>query len=152
LSRIVKTASTGLYVFPLIPSGAYLLWAKAPGFETYYKLLVIRPGESLTIDISLVPDYSVQSIHKTGAIVGTVLDSLDRSSIWYASVTVVNANRARQVDTDGRFAIYELRPGPYVLQISASGHKTFSIDSVLVYPGKATTVTVYLPRDPYTPW
>jgi hypothetical protein len=150
LARSLNVDSTGRYVFGLIPPGSYLLWAKAPGFETQYQFLEVSPGRSSTNDIGLIPDYTVPSTHKTGGVVGIVLDSVSSISIPYAAVALVTTNRTIAVDIGGHFAIYDLKPGHYTFHISASGHKTISVDSVLVEAGNATSLRVFLPRAAYT--
>ena len=146
LQRSVHTNSAGQYSFTLLPPGPYWLWARARGFITGYERVDIEAGHSRTMDVGLVPDYSNPTMHTTGAIVGTVTDSADNHQSLEADILLVNTTRAIKATLSGNFALYDLGAGWYTVLVSASDHKTVSVDSVLVRSGKATTLDVRLPR------
>ena len=53
-TRTTMSTETGLYVFPSIPAGNYLITVEHAGFQKFEGKLVLRVGQQATVDISLV--------------------------------------------------------------------------------------------------
>jgi hypothetical protein len=53
-TRATTSTETGLYVFPSIPAGSYLITVEHAGFQKFEGKLVLRVGQQATVDINLV--------------------------------------------------------------------------------------------------
>jgi hypothetical protein len=53
-TRATMSTETGLYVFPSIQAGNYLIKVEHAGFEKFEGKLVLRVGQQATVDIGLV--------------------------------------------------------------------------------------------------
>lgn len=58
------------------------------------------------------------------SIKGIVIDKGDRTPIAYANVVIKGTTNGTQTNEEGQFAIDNLLPGPYILQVSFVGYKT----------------------------
>src|SRR5712692_1912497 len=82
-----------------------------------------------------------------GAIGGTVTDS-SGAVVPSAGVTTINlgtsATSTGKTDSSGRYLIFHLPPGPYSLEISATGLSTFKQSDIIVEVGRLTTIDATL--------
>lgn len=76
----------------------------------------------------------------TGVIKGKLFDDDSRLTLPRANVVVSsgNANIGCQTDIDGNYVLKPLVSGIYSIKISYLGHKTVTVENIIVNPGKIT--------------
>ncbi|MEF8817796.1 MAG: carboxypeptidase-like regulatory domain-containing protein, partial [Salinibacter sp.] len=89
-----------------------------------------------------------------GAVTGTVVDAADGASLVGARVRLRRAGaptvvRAGQTGAAGAYAFPRIRPGRYVLEVSALGYQRRQIP-LTVELGDSPSVDVELRRDPFS--
>jgi hypothetical protein len=146
VTRSAVAGASGNYLFAMLEPASYSVRVTTPGFEPEVKFVEVYPSRHTKADIHLVPDYRKSSFHKTGGIVGLVLDSLSRKAVMSPVMSLVGPDLTIEGDMSGRFAIYDLQPGLYIVRVSALGYRTSDIDSVVVRTSQATSITVLLPQ------
>jgi hypothetical protein len=104
--RTTVSTDTGLYSFPSIPAGDYLISAENAGFQKYEAKLVVRVGQELTVDISL-------AVGATPVVV-EVKDTTP--AIETGSATLSDVKESRRIETlplNGRniATLFTLTPG-----------------------------------------
>lgn len=77
---------------------------------------------------------------------GIVIDKGDRTPISYANVVIKGTTSGTQTDEQGRFAINNLLPGAYTLEVSFVGYKTEETPEYLLTV-KDLQITVELDED-----
>ncbi len=77
---------------------------------------------------------------------GMVIDKGDRTPISYANVVIKGTTSGTQTDEQGRFAINNLPPGAYTLEVSFVGYKTEETPEYLLTV-KDLQITVELDED-----
>lgn len=87
------------------------------------------------------------TIAQNGTIAGKILDNKSGETIVGANVVIEGTTVGSSTDMDGNFAITNLKPGTYVLNVSYVTYKTQTIPDVVVESGKRTTVEVSLLED-----
>ena len=98
----------------------------------------------------LLPTGEVAAAQTRGTVRGTVTDDLGypRSPV---TVTLVNvdtgAERPAVTEADGTFVFGGLRPGRYVVQVTADGYLPFTSDAVIVAAGSEESLAVVLQLD-----
>jgi Carboxypeptidase regulatory-like domain/TonB dependent receptor-like, beta-barrel len=100
----------------------------------------------LLAGVSVVPLARAQS-SVTGAVVGAVADK-SGAVIPGASVSALNvatsASSSTTTDTSGRYALSNLRPGRYTIQVTAKGFGSYKQENVIVEVGRSTSIDAVL--------
>jgi hypothetical protein len=142
----VLTNANGEYAFHNLSAASYTLEFRAIGFEPKVRNAHVAGPKQTTLDVPLTPDYSLAGYHKTGGIVGVVVDSSDNEPVFFAEIIIQGMKTELHADLDGRFAIHDLPAGNYRLNVSAMGYKNLTLDSVVVTLGRATHLRIHLPQ------
>ena len=66
-TRTTTSTETGLYVFPSIPAGSYLLILEHAGLKKSQGKLILRVGQQATVDINLVVGAANVTVEVTDA-------------------------------------------------------------------------------------
>ena len=128
----VKTSSGGwAKIFPIAP-GQHTLRITADGFEDFSREILLKPGETLTVNAMLVRT-------KAPPPVLVVAFSPAEAAVHVDGKAVGEASGA------GRVRISNLEPGKHLVRVSAAGYTDFE-QSVQLVSGKETTVTAGLDR------
>ncbi|HEX4809961.1 MAG TPA: carboxypeptidase regulatory-like domain-containing protein [Bryobacteraceae bacterium] len=113
LTRKVETNQDGLFVFPDLPIGRYIVAAQAQGFETARRdNISLLTGQSLDLKFSLSIGSSSQTVDVTA---GAPLVETDASSVQ----TSVNQNQMQDLPLNGRNALQltTLTPGTVLTNV-----------------------------------
>jgi hypothetical protein len=113
----VTTLPNGSFHLPVVPS-QYILVASAPDFNSTYRPVAVRPGETVNLGVVLVTEYGVLS--------GRVLDATTHQPIANATVggcpidTLLPCDAPTLTDLGGGYRIAS-PPGGVHLVVTASG-------------------------------
>jgi len=121
------------------------------GRKSEYLLNLAPPGMAVLAVFALlllcVSTVALAQSTTDGAIGGTVTDS-SGAVVPSAGVTTINlgtsATSTGKTDSSGRYLIFHLPPGPYSLEISATGLSTFKQSDIIVEVGRLTTIDATL--------
>ncbi|MFB3826545.1 MAG: TonB-dependent receptor domain-containing protein [Bryobacteraceae bacterium] len=91
-----STNHAGLFLFPSLPIGEYSIAVSSPGMETWEGKLVLRAGQSMTVDPQLKPAATSTSVTVAGDV--TSLVTLDSATIG----STVERARVEQLPLNGR--------------------------------------------------
>lgn len=106
---------------------------------------------AMTVGIALEAGVSAQTIG--GKLSGTVTDSngaVVANARVVAKNVAANVERETTTDLNGQYFLSELRPGKYVVRISAEGFRTFQAESVDVQVATQTSLDATLQTGPVT--
>lgn len=90
--------------------------------------------------------YSQQSLATTGEIHGTVYRRGSRQPLANVTVQLIETDRRLMTDENGEFRFDKLFPGKYTLTVFAPGYRIPGDDIVVVKPGQAAELKIYLER------
>jgi outer membrane protein assembly factor BamB len=151
--RLVETGKTGAaaadgsYVIPQAP-GDYTLEVRAFGYRTREIPVTIEAGRTTQLDVEL-------ALADVGSIAGVVTSRPDVSPdadealpIAGATVELVGFPRSATTAEDGSFALENLDPGTYTIEIRAAGHVRERVEGIVVTAGAATRADRSLRRSP----
>ena len=82
----------------------------------------------------------VFSEQKIGKIMGTVIDSSSKEFLIGASVFIREIEAGTTVDTEGQYAIFNIPPGEYKLEVSYIGYESQAIENIIVNFDETTKV------------
>ena len=167
--RGAQTDSQGRFTIAQLPAGAYTLQASRDGYVTifYGQARVSQPGKPLIVrDGEAVGDADIVLPRGT-AITGTIVDEhgeplqgvsvramqLREASGRTAALAVGPRNRS--TDDRGRYRVYGLLPGSYLIEasvnasISGAGSRGYApvFYPGTIQPGEASPITADLGRD-----
>lgn len=117
-----RTDSFGLFMFPSVPAGAYLLSATRPFFvPAYYgQKRWNSAGLPLVLEENASPTLSIR-MHRYGGVTGRVVDENDVGILGH-EVLAYRQGQATQIvtrattDDYGRYRLYGLTPGMYLVR------------------------------------
>ncbi len=133
------TENDGSYIIADVPvSTGSTVEAFSSGFRSSSSGgVVISPGQTTSVDLDLTPT--------TGIVAGQVLNRATGTGLSGASVKVVGTALQVSAASDGSFSIEGVPTTTgTTVEAFASGFVSGSSGGVVVNPGEATTVTVYL--------
>lgn len=84
---------------------------------------------------------------QNGTIDGKIIDNRTKETIIGANVIIEGTTVGSSTDVDGNFAISNLKPGTYIINVSYVTYKTQIISDVVVEAGKRTTLEISLLED-----
>ncbi len=120
------TASDGTYTLTNVQPGNYTLIARASEHQTQTVGVTAENGQTVTVDIALVPGG--------GAILGTVTDAITTLPISGARVNGYQGTILLEGSTTTGSGFYSLpgfAPGDYIVQASATGYQTQSVGAIV---------------------
>ena len=82
----------------------------------------------------------VFSEQKIGKIMGTVIDSSSKEFLIGATVFIREIEVGTTVDTEGRYAIFNIPPGEYKLEVSYIGYESQAKENIVVNFDETTKV------------
>ena len=131
----------GTYQITNIPAGTYTIRASRPGYVTAQFVRVIRPGESMELNINLtaVPGAILQGV--VSAMIGT-----SKTPLVFVKVTLVTTNitqNSTSTNIHGEFAFTGLLPGNYTLLFEHPDYRPMEYSGVTV-TNDSTSVRQYL--------
>jgi len=139
-TRTARTDSSGMFAFPPVPAGAYLVSASRQySVPAYYGQkrwnsaglpVVVEANDSLTLSIRM---------HRFGVITGRVLDENDvgilgHEVLAYRDTKPVEVVARATTDDYGRYRLYGLIPGTYLVRSAGK-----EVDGVGYLPAFATS-------------
>lgn len=84
---------------------------------------------------------------QNGSIGGKVFDLKSKETIVGANAVIQGTTVGASTDIDGNFAIANLKPGNYIIEVSFVTYKSQIISDVVVEPGKRTSLEISLAED-----
>lgn len=131
----VVTGTGGTYQLGL-PDGTHTVRVSAFGYEPFETTVTVGEGETVTLDVALVPLVR-------GAIAGMVT-APGGEPIAGARIDITGPQGANTVtETDGSFLVDDLVPGDYTVRVTADHHVT-AVTSATVAAGETTTLSMTL--------
>jgi hypothetical protein len=79
-----------------------------------------------------------------GTITGKVTDELTNEPIPFANIIIQNTTTGTTTDMDGNYALTDLKPGLYNLQVSFLGYTTKTLFDIEAYTNKKTILNISL--------
>lgn len=105
----------GVFTFPNLPAGTFLLTAQAPGYGNATTSIILTAGETTTASLALS--------QLTGRLLGQVTSAQDLAPIAGAVIQLFDENRTLILtvvsDARGNFTVPALSPGQYTAVINA---------------------------------
>jgi hypothetical protein len=140
--RTFTTGTDGRYQFTGLRAGTeFGVRVEKAGFNNAEQRgIVVRDGQSVTVDFVLVPSVEV------GAIAGRVVDLL-RRPIPGARVRVIEGPALPSeivVNSAGEFRFNNLPRGTYILEAVATGFANARTSGVIVAPRSTTVITILM--------
>ena len=85
------------------------------------------------------------SVFSQGTVSGTVIDSLNRAAVEYASVSIYKTEDGKLVngqlsDSAGGFGFTNVTPGNYYLRIDFMGYRTMTVKGIAVSKAQITNL------------
>jgi len=131
------------YKFLELPPGKYWVSAKAEGYQDgHYPDSVTVVAGQITYEIifCLEPRQS-----ETGKLTGIVLNAETEEPVMGALVVAAGPSQGRANTCRlGRFAIPNLLPGRYVVEVAARGYEPYREDGIVIEAGRVTDIRVLL--------
>lgn len=100
---------------------------------------------NLLLGLALAPALLAQDTAGVGSIAGVVLDS-EGLPVPAVEVCIGGAERCATTDAQGRFALTDLRPGQYALEVALPGRDATLSEAVGVRAGLTDDVELTLPQ------
>jgi hypothetical protein len=151
---MTNTDDDGRYEFVKLPAGSYNVFASQPGFIAlaYGQRRVPGAGEPIELGSTETHDRIDIALPRPGAITGRVLDeagdSVEGASVRVLQVQYDSGRRrlalasdvsAQRTDDRGRYRLYGLRPGEYIVSAVVGNLQPITGQLVADLPGYATT-------------
>ena len=116
---------------------------------TLLALALLLPARPVIAQTPAAPAATPAAAPATGSLTGTVLDSLKREPVPYATVVLLPANGDSPItgvaaDDAGRFSLSKLPPGPFRLRVSYVGYAP-QTRAVTVTTGATDAGSFHLP-------
>jgi hypothetical protein len=154
LNRVLQTNSTsdGAFQFESVEQGVYALEITAPGFAKKTIPVTLQPSHSqemisVVLNVGNLPDMEncgrdisvrYEGIDATGPnLTGTLRDYFGQQRISQAEITIVSEGNHQapvvlRSDRNGRFAVSNLTPDYYDIQISCKGYEREELKHVAI--------------------
>ena len=128
-----STAGDGSYSLGSLTEGTYHVTVAATNYGSQTIDVTVGPGGTPTQNFALTPN--------SGAISGTVTDSVSKAALSGASISCTGTPICSGTSTDinGQYTLSGLVEGTYHLTVSKSGYVTQTSVPVTVTPGTTTT-------------
>jgi len=145
-ARVTLTDDSGGYNFEALPAGRYTLTATKTGFVTreFGQERALEPGQPIQIRTGEARERVDIALPRHGAIAGRVVDEngepVEGITVSVKEIRSVGGRRrlatvsgvaARQTNELGRYRVYGLQPGDYVISAEVA---QVDIDNVRGYP------------------
>jgi len=130
----------GMFTFLDLEPGNYTLMVDRTGYYDQVVNLTVIAGETLYVNISLVP---VPEVPQLGDLVGVVLDNGTGEPIEDALVLLLGEGQMQDTNSSGGILFSDLAFGNYTLNITASGYIPMNVTAEVLLEGP-NLVTVRL--------
>jgi len=127
--------------------GTFNVEVSAFGFETQTFEVTLAQGETTVLDVTMTLG-DVGSIAGVVSTSGEIGPSAVGDPLAGATVQLVGRPRSAVTAEDGSYAIPNVEPGTYQLEVAADGHVRRLIDGVVVVAGQETAGDVALRASP----
>ena len=135
-----STEEGGTFIFDNVPVGNCVLNVYADGFDDYFESIEVIGGSDTEVNVVFL-------LETPGGISGSVVDSVDKSAIGGATVTVTLSGGSTYIfesttetDTGGNFSIEQLPVGIYDLSVSAEGYDESTLGGIAVTEGAINNI------------
>lgn len=146
MTTMQKTNSEGVYTINEVTPGKYKLKASKPGYKTTEYEIEARSSVFVCQNAKMTKDLMLEAQaegEKTGEIYGTVKDK-DGKTVKDVTITTDPATSESKTDTDGVFAIIDVKAGTYKIKGNKDGYAEAVKESVVVEGGKRTEIEMTL--------
>lgn len=139
------TDSTGHFQFASLEGGIYDLEATLGNYYPgYVKRLRVGTQQDLKVEIRLKPitledrAKGPKAVFRYGILSGTITDGTNGELLPGATIQIRELATGTSTKPDGSFAISQVRPGRYTVEVSLIGYKQIKNYGVEIYAGDET--------------